>query len=72
MATTPVRTSLKWDVLVTNRQGLTRDLPPGKEKWMWVPTSATLNLWGTGRRPRRRLSYRRAGARSSGMGRGER
>ena len=40
----PTTTSsmLKWDVLVTNRQGLTRDLPPGKEKWMWVPTSATL------------------------------
>src|ERR1700692_2480747 len=40
----PVTTStmLKWEVLVTNRQGLTRDLPPGKEKWMWVPTSATL------------------------------
>jgi glyoxylase-like metal-dependent hydrolase (beta-lactamase superfamily II) len=35
-------TMLKWDVLVTNRQGLTRDLPPGKEKWMRVPTSATL------------------------------
>src|SRR3984957_5243141 len=35
-------TTLKWEVLVTNRQGLTRDLPPGKEKWMWVPTSATL------------------------------
>jgi hypothetical protein len=30
MATTPVRTSLKWDVLVTKRQGLNRDLPPGK------------------------------------------
>ncbi len=42
METTPVRTSLKWDVLVTKRQGLNRDLPPGKEKWMWVPTSATL------------------------------
>jgi glyoxylase-like metal-dependent hydrolase (beta-lactamase superfamily II) len=42
MATTPVSTSLKWDVLVTKRQGLNRDLPPGKEKWMWVPTSATL------------------------------
>jgi glyoxylase-like metal-dependent hydrolase (beta-lactamase superfamily II) len=40
----PTATSsmLKWDVLVTNRQGLTRDLPAGKEKWMWVPTSATL------------------------------
>ena len=24
------------------RQGLTRDLPPGKEQWMWGPTSATL------------------------------
>jgi glyoxylase-like metal-dependent hydrolase (beta-lactamase superfamily II) len=42
MATTPVCTSLKWDVLVTKRQGLNRDLPPGKEQWMWVPTSATL------------------------------
>jgi glyoxylase-like metal-dependent hydrolase (beta-lactamase superfamily II) len=42
MATTPVSASLKWGVLVTKRQGLNRDLPPGKEKWMWVPTSATL------------------------------
>ena len=42
MATTPVRTSLKWDFLVTKRQGLNCDLLPGKEKWMWVPTSATL------------------------------
>src|SRR5260370_13574073 len=42
MATTPVRTSLKWDVLVTKRQGINRDLPPGKEQWMWVPTAATL------------------------------
>jgi glyoxylase-like metal-dependent hydrolase (beta-lactamase superfamily II) len=33
---------LKWDVLVTNRQGITRDLPPGKDQWTWVPTSATL------------------------------
>src|ERR1700678_3467923 len=39
---TTTSTMLKWDVLVTKRQGLTRDLPPGKEKWMWVPTSATL------------------------------
>src|SRR4030095_5785965 len=23
-------------------QGLTRELPPGKEQWMWVPTSSTL------------------------------
>jgi glyoxylase-like metal-dependent hydrolase (beta-lactamase superfamily II) len=42
MATTPVGTLLKWEVLVTKRQGLTRDLPPGKEQWTWVPTSATL------------------------------
>jgi glyoxylase-like metal-dependent hydrolase (beta-lactamase superfamily II) len=40
LATRP--TPLKWEVLVTKRQGLTRDLPPGKEQWMWVPTSATL------------------------------
>jgi len=40
--TTTVGALLKWDVLVTKRQGLTRDLPPGKEQWMWVPTSATL------------------------------
>jgi glyoxylase-like metal-dependent hydrolase (beta-lactamase superfamily II) len=33
---------LKWDVLVTKRQGLVRELPPGTEQWMWVPTSATL------------------------------
>jgi glyoxylase-like metal-dependent hydrolase (beta-lactamase superfamily II) len=33
---------LNWDVFVTKRQGLIRDLPPGKEQWMWVPTSATL------------------------------
>ena len=33
---------LKWDVFVAKRQGLTRDLPPGKEQWMWVPTSTTL------------------------------
>jgi glyoxylase-like metal-dependent hydrolase (beta-lactamase superfamily II) len=42
MPTAAVSTSLKWDVFVTKRQGLTRDLPPGKEQWMWVPTSATL------------------------------
>jgi glyoxylase-like metal-dependent hydrolase (beta-lactamase superfamily II) len=33
---------LAWDVFVTKRRGLTGDLPPGKEQWMWVPTSATL------------------------------
>ena len=42
MPTTTVRPTLKWDVLVTKRQGLVRDLPPGKEQWIWVPTSATL------------------------------
>lgn len=42
MPTTDVSATLKWDVLVTNRHGLTRDLPPGKEQWTWVPTSATL------------------------------
>jgi glyoxylase-like metal-dependent hydrolase (beta-lactamase superfamily II) len=42
MPATTVSPALKWDVLVTNRQGLVRDLPPGKEQWTWVPTSATL------------------------------
>src|SRR6202166_1246813 len=42
MPTTTASAELKWDVLVTNRQGLTRHLPPGKEPWTWVPTSATL------------------------------
>ena len=42
MPTTTVSATLKWDVLVTNREGITRDLPPGKEQWTWVPTSATL------------------------------
>ncbi len=35
-------TPLKWDVFVAKREGITRDLPPGKEQWMWVPTSSTL------------------------------
>jgi len=42
MPVSTVSPSLKWDVSVTNRQGLVRDLPPGKEQWTWVPTSATL------------------------------
>jgi glyoxylase-like metal-dependent hydrolase (beta-lactamase superfamily II) len=42
MPTAAVSAPLKWDVFVTKRQGLTRDLPPGKEQWMWVPTSSTL------------------------------
>jgi glyoxylase-like metal-dependent hydrolase (beta-lactamase superfamily II) len=42
MPATTVSPTLKWDVLVTNRPGLVRGLPPGKEQWTWVPTSATL------------------------------
>jgi hypothetical protein len=42
MPTTTASATLKWDVLVTKSQGLNRDLPPGKEQWAWVPTSATL------------------------------
>jgi len=42
MPSTTISTTLQWDVLVTTRQGLVRDLPPGKEQWTWVPTSATL------------------------------
>ncbi len=42
MPTTTISAALQWDVLVTTRQGLVRDLPPGKEQWTWVPTSATL------------------------------
>src|SRR5437660_6712736 len=42
MPTTAVSAPLKWNVFVIKRQGLTRDLPPGKEQWTWVPTSATL------------------------------
>jgi glyoxylase-like metal-dependent hydrolase (beta-lactamase superfamily II) len=33
---------LMWDVFVAKRQGLTRDLPPGKEQLNWVGGSATL------------------------------
>ena len=33
---------LQWEVFVTKREGIVRDLPTGKEQWMWVPTSATL------------------------------
>ena len=42
MPTTTISATLQWDVLVTTRQGLVRDLPLGKEQWTWVPTSATL------------------------------
>ncbi len=36
--------ALKWDVLVTKREGLnSRDLPPGKEDLIWVhPTEAAV------------------------------
>lgn len=34
--------ALQWDVLVKQRPGLTRGLPPGKESLMWVANSATL------------------------------
>src|ERR1700676_1205332 len=37
-----VKAALKWDVFVAKRQGLTRDLPPGKEEWRWVPGSPAL------------------------------
>ena len=42
MPSTTISATLQWDVLVTTRHGLVRDLPPGKEQWTWVPTSATL------------------------------
>src|SRR6202051_1084925 len=42
MPATTANAELKWDVLVTKGQGLVRDLPPGKDKWARVPTSATL------------------------------
>jgi glyoxylase-like metal-dependent hydrolase (beta-lactamase superfamily II) len=42
MPSTTISATLEWDVLVTNRRGLVRDLPPGKEQGTWVPTSATL------------------------------
>jgi len=35
-------TVLQWDVLTIKRPGLGRDLPPGKEKLMWVANSSTL------------------------------
>ena len=33
---------LHWDVLTITRPGLTRDLPAGKEKLMWVSNSSIL------------------------------
>jgi glyoxylase-like metal-dependent hydrolase (beta-lactamase superfamily II) len=40
MSVTPA--ALRWDVLVKQRPGLARDVPPGKESLMWVANSATL------------------------------
>jgi glyoxylase-like metal-dependent hydrolase (beta-lactamase superfamily II) len=34
--------NLKWDVLISKRPGLSRDLPPGKEELLWVANSSTL------------------------------
>ncbi|HEX9607501.1 MAG TPA: MBL fold metallo-hydrolase [Gemmatimonadaceae bacterium] len=33
---------IEWDVFITKRQSSYQDIPPGKEQWMWVPSSATL------------------------------
>jgi glyoxylase-like metal-dependent hydrolase (beta-lactamase superfamily II) len=35
-------TVLHWSVLTVKRPGLSRDLPPGQEKWTWVANSSTL------------------------------
>jgi glyoxylase-like metal-dependent hydrolase (beta-lactamase superfamily II) len=35
-------TVLHWNVLTAKRPGLSRDLPPGQEKWTWVANSSTL------------------------------
>src|SRR3984957_12037867 len=35
-------TTLHWSVLTAKRPGLSRDLPPGQEKWTWVANSSTL------------------------------
>jgi glyoxylase-like metal-dependent hydrolase (beta-lactamase superfamily II) len=42
MSTTKTATSLTWKVFVTKRPGLARDLPPGKERLLWVANSSTL------------------------------
>jgi len=36
--------ALDWKVMTIKRPGLTRDLPPGKEDFMWVANSSTLVL----------------------------
>ncbi len=35
-------TVLTWQVFTSKRQGLSRDLPAGQEKWNWVANSSTL------------------------------
>src|SRR6202030_3600568 len=35
-------TILHWSVFTAKRPGLSRDLPPGQEKWTWVANSSTL------------------------------
>ena len=40
--TTAIASALTWNVLVTKRPGLARDIPPGKEELLWVANSATL------------------------------
>jgi glyoxylase-like metal-dependent hydrolase (beta-lactamase superfamily II) len=35
-------TTLTWSVRTAKRPGLSRDLPPGQEKWAWVANSSTL------------------------------
>ena len=38
----PKNADLSWNVLTARRPGLSRDLPPGKEKLTWVANSVTL------------------------------
>ena len=35
---------LRYDVLVLNRRGVTRNLPPGTESLQWVTNTATLMM----------------------------
>src|ERR1700741_272507 len=35
-------TALTWEVLTVKRPGLSREVPPGQEKWAWVANSSTL------------------------------
>ena len=60
-------TILHWNVLTAKRPGLSRDLPPGQEKWTWVAY-----LWGAGRGSGRHLSHHRAIADVARLGARER